>query len=43
MAEPIQVLIADDMSKKAVEILHAKRGFSVDVKTGHEARGAGRA
>jgi D-3-phosphoglycerate dehydrogenase / 2-oxoglutarate reductase len=33
MAEPIRVLIADDMSKKAVEILSAA-GFSVDVKTG---------
>ncbi len=33
MAEPIRVLIADDMSKKAVEILSGA-GFSVDVKTG---------
>jgi D-3-phosphoglycerate dehydrogenase len=33
MSEPIRVLIADDMSKKAVEILGAA-GFSVDVKTG---------
>ena len=33
MSEPIQVLIADDMSKKAVEILQ-KAGFSVDVKVG---------
>jgi D-3-phosphoglycerate dehydrogenase len=33
MAEPIKVLIADDMSKKAVEIL-SKAGFTVDVKTG---------
>jgi D-3-phosphoglycerate dehydrogenase len=33
MAEPIRVLIADDMSKKAVEILTAA-GFQVDVKTG---------
>jgi len=33
MAEPIRVLIADDMSKKAVEIL-SKAGFTVDVKTG---------
>jgi D-3-phosphoglycerate dehydrogenase len=33
MADPIRVLIADDMSKKAVEILTAA-GFSVDVKTG---------
>ena len=30
MAEPIRVLIADDMSKKAVEILSGA-GFSVDV------------
>ncbi len=33
MAEPIRILIADDMSKKAVEILSGA-GFSVDVKTG---------
>jgi D-3-phosphoglycerate dehydrogenase len=33
MAEPIKVLIADDMSKKAVEIL-SKAGFTVEVKTG---------
>ena len=33
MAEPIRVLIADDMSKKAVEILTGA-GFTVDVKTG---------
>src|SRR5215510_16095844 len=33
MSEPIRVLIADDMSKKAVEILGGA-GFSVDVKTG---------
>jgi len=33
MADPIRVLIADDMSKKAVEILSGA-GFSVDVKTG---------
>src|SRR6201987_5973746 len=33
MAEPIRVLIADDMSKKAVEIMSGA-GFSVDVKTG---------
>jgi D-3-phosphoglycerate dehydrogenase / 2-oxoglutarate reductase len=33
MAEPIKVLIADDMSKKAVEVL-SKAGFSVEVKTG---------
>jgi D-3-phosphoglycerate dehydrogenase len=33
MADPIRVLIADDMSKKAVEILTGA-GFSVDVKTG---------
>ena len=33
MSEPIRVLIADDMSKKAVEILSAA-GFTVDVKTG---------
>jgi len=33
MAEPIRVLIADDMSKKAVDILSGA-GFSVDVKTG---------
>jgi D-3-phosphoglycerate dehydrogenase len=33
MSEPIRVLIADDMSKKAAEILSAA-GFSVDVKTG---------
>jgi D-3-phosphoglycerate dehydrogenase len=33
MSEPIRVLIADDMSKKAVELL-AAAGFSVDVKTG---------
>jgi D-3-phosphoglycerate dehydrogenase len=33
MAEPVRVLIADDMSKKAVEILSGA-GFAVDVKTG---------
>src|SRR5215831_8060128 len=33
MSEPIRVLIADDMSKKAVEILSGA-GFTVDVKTG---------
>jgi D-3-phosphoglycerate dehydrogenase len=33
MSEPIRVLIADDMSKKAVEVLGGA-GFSVDVKTG---------
>jgi len=33
MSEPIRVLIADDMSKKAVEILK-EAGFTVDVKTG---------
>jgi D-3-phosphoglycerate dehydrogenase len=33
MADPIRVLIADDMSKRAVEILQ-KAGFSVDVKVG---------
>src|SRR5678816_3248122 len=33
MSEPIRVLIADDMSKKAVEVLSGA-GFSVDVKTG---------
>ena len=33
MSEPIRVLIADDMSKRAVEILQ-QAGFSVDVKTG---------
>src|SRR5436305_15150699 len=33
MADPIKVLIADDMSKKAVEIL-SNAGFTVDVKTG---------
>jgi D-3-phosphoglycerate dehydrogenase len=33
MAEPIKVLIADDMSKKAVEIL-SNAGFTVDVRTG---------
>jgi D-3-phosphoglycerate dehydrogenase len=33
MSEPIKVLIADDMSKKAVEVLSGA-GFSVDVKTG---------
>jgi len=33
MADPIRVLIADEMSKKAVEILSGA-GFSVDVKTG---------
>ena len=33
MAEPIKVLIADDMSKKAVEVLN-KAGFTVEVKTG---------
>jgi D-3-phosphoglycerate dehydrogenase / 2-oxoglutarate reductase len=33
MSEPISVLIADEMSKSAVEILR-EAGFSVDVKTG---------
>ena len=33
MAEPVRVLIADDMSKKAVEVLSGA-GFAVDVKTG---------
>ena len=33
MADPIRVLIADEMSKKAVEIL-SNAGFSVEVKTG---------
>jgi D-3-phosphoglycerate dehydrogenase len=33
MSDPIRVLISDDMSKKAVEILQ-KAGFSVDVKVG---------
>jgi len=33
MAEPIKVIIADDMSKKAVDLLSGA-GFSVDVKTG---------
>jgi D-3-phosphoglycerate dehydrogenase len=33
MADPIRVLIADDMSKKAVEVLTGA-GFSVEVKTG---------
>src|SRR3954471_2304982 len=33
MSEPIRVLIADDMSKKAVEILTGA-GFSVDFKVG---------
>src|SRR5262245_3004557 len=33
MSEPIRVLIADDMSKKAVDVLSAA-GFTVDVKTG---------
>jgi D-3-phosphoglycerate dehydrogenase len=33
MSEPIRVLIADDMSKRAVEILQ-QAGFTVDVKTG---------
>jgi len=33
MAEPIRVLIADEMSKKAVELLSSS-GFQVDVKTG---------
>ena len=33
MSEPIRVLIADEMSKKAVEILSGA-GFTVDVKTG---------
>jgi D-3-phosphoglycerate dehydrogenase len=33
MSEPIRVLIADDMSKRAVEILQ-EAGFSVDVKVG---------
>ncbi len=31
--EPMSVLIADDMSKKAVEILK-EAGFTVDVKVG---------
>jgi D-3-phosphoglycerate dehydrogenase len=33
MSEPIRILIADDMSKRAVEILQ-QAGFTVDVKTG---------
>ena len=33
MADPIKVLIADDMSKKAVDLLTGA-GFEVDVKTG---------
>ena len=33
MADPIRVLIADDMSKKAVEILSGA-GFTVDFKIG---------
>ena len=33
MSEPMSVLIADDMSKRAVEILK-EAGFSVDVKVG---------
>lgn len=33
MSEPIRVLIADDMSKRAVDILQ-QAGLSVDVKTG---------
>jgi D-3-phosphoglycerate dehydrogenase len=33
MSEPIRILIADDMSKRAVEILQSA-GFTVDVKTG---------
>lgn len=33
MAEPIKILIADDMSKKAVEIL-STAGFTVDFKVG---------
>jgi len=33
MSEPIRILIADDMSKRAVEILQ-NAGFTVDVKTG---------
>src|SRR5215471_10612435 len=33
MADPIRILIADDMSKRAVEILQ-KAGFAVDVKVG---------
>ncbi|HVR62656.1 MAG TPA: hydroxyacid dehydrogenase [Polyangia bacterium] len=33
MSEPIRVLIADDMSKKAVEILQ-QAGFSIDYKVG---------
>jgi D-3-phosphoglycerate dehydrogenase len=33
MSDPIRVLIADDMSKKAVEILQ-KAGFAVDFKVG---------
>jgi D-3-phosphoglycerate dehydrogenase len=33
MSEPIKVLISDDMSKKAVEVLTGA-GFAVDVKTG---------
>lgn len=36
MSEPIRILIADDMSKRAVEILQ-QAGFSVDVKTGMKA------
>ena len=33
MSEPIKVLIADDMSKKAVDLLTGA-GFSVDFKVG---------
>ena len=33
MSEPIRILIADDMSRRAVEILQ-NAGFTVDVKTG---------
>src|SRR5262245_40696568 len=33
MSQSIRVLIADEMSKKAVDVLHAA-GFQVDVKTG---------
>jgi D-3-phosphoglycerate dehydrogenase len=33
MSDPIRVLIADDMSKKAVELMSGA-GFTVDVKTG---------
>ena len=33
MSDAVRVLIADEMSKKAVEILSGA-GFTVDVKTG---------